>query len=289
MGPPSDSGAHPFPDHDLARRLERAEAATNAAFVDARGELDPGVGSGWIDVAGVYALFDGVGSPLTQTFGLGLFDPVGGEELDQIEAFFRGRGAPVLHEVSPYLPAETLGELNRRGYRPVEFSTVLVRPIGGGFEDVLPPLALREIEGGEEELWSRVAAEGWRSESAELGDFMEAFGQVVTRARGVHCFLAELEGRPIAAATLSIHGTVALLAGASTIPEGRRRGAQNALLRARLRFAAARGAELAMMAAQPGSGSQRNAQRQGFRVAYTRMKWELPEQGAGGNGRGEDA
>jgi hypothetical protein len=28
-----------------------------------------------------------------------------------------------------------------------------------------------------------------------------------------------------------------------------------------------------MMCAQPGSASQRNAERQGFRIAYTRIKW----------------
>jgi hypothetical protein len=32
-----------------------------------------------------------------------------------------------------------------------------------------------------------------------------------------------------------------------------------------------------MMCAEPGSSSQRNAERQGFRIAYTRMKWQLEE------------
>jgi hypothetical protein len=45
------------------------------------------------------------------------------------------------------------------------------------------------------------------------------------------------------------------------------------LLRHRLAFAAHRGIELAMVVAQPGSASQRNAERQGFRPAYTRVKW----------------
>jgi hypothetical protein len=30
-----------------------------------------------------------------------------------------------------------------------------------------------------------------------------------------------------------------------------------------------------MMCAQPGSASQRNAERHGFRIAYTRTKWRL--------------
>ena len=35
------------------------------------------------------------------------------------------------------------------------------------------------------------------------------------------------------------------------------------------------GCDLAMMVAEAGSGSQRNAERQGFRIAYTRTKWLL--------------
>jgi predicted acetyltransferase len=85
-----------------------------------------------------------------------------------------------------------------------------------------------------------------------------------------------MDGRPIASAALSILGPVAVLAGASTLPEARRRGAQRALLDARLRAAADDGCVLAMMAAAPGSASQRNAEREGFRIAYTRVKWALP-------------
>jgi GNAT superfamily N-acetyltransferase len=68
---------------------------------------------------------------------------------------------------------------------------------------------------------------------------------------------------------------VALFAGSATIPQMRRRGLQAALLRARMQFAADRGCDLAMMVAMAGSGSQRNAERQGFRIAYTRTKWQL--------------
>jgi hypothetical protein len=44
---------------------------------------------------------------------------------------------------------------------------------------------------------------------------------------------------------------VGLLAGASTVPEARRQGAQLALLEARLRYAFERGCDLAMMCARP--------------------------------------
>jgi hypothetical protein len=55
----------------------------------------------------------------------------------------------------------------------------------------------------------------------------------------------------------------------------RRHGLQAALLEARLRYAFERGSLLAMMVTEAGSQSQRNAERQGFRIAYTRTKWRL--------------
>jgi GNAT superfamily N-acetyltransferase len=67
---------------------------------------------------------------------------------------------------------------------------------------------------------------------------------------------------------------VALFAGASTVPEMRRRGLQAALLQERMRYALDHGCDLAMMVAMPGSDSQRNAERNGFGIAYTRTKWK---------------
>ncbi len=265
---------YPITDLDLARRLESAEAAANIAFIEARALLDPGIGAAHTRVAGVSAMFDGPDSPLTQTFGLGLSGVHDAADYQAIENFFLGRSAPVHHEVSPLAHPDTLVQLNARGYQPVEISTVLVRPTSLPVADKKNVL-VRKIGPDEGPLWSRSAGEGWSSESAELAGFIEAFGRVMVQAAGVHCFLAEIEGRPVATGALGLAGDVALLAGASTVPSARRRGAQLALLAARLEFAAARGADLAMMVAQPGSASQRNAERQGFRTAYTRTKWRL--------------
>ena len=263
----------PAVDHALARRLERAEAMANAASVDARGGLQPEVGAEWIDVAGTYAMFDGPESPLTQTFGLGLSEPCGVRELERLERFFSQRGAATSHEVSAFATPSVLGLLGARGYTPIEASVVLVRPTSTSAVDEPGPIAVRAIGVDEAPLWCRVAGQGWGSESAELGAFVESYGAVVTRARGVTCFLAELDGAPVAAAALNLNNGVALLAGATTIPSARRQGAQRALLKARLAFAAARDFALAMVVTQPGSASQRNAERQGFRPVYTRAKW----------------
>ena len=68
--------AYPFADIDLARRLERAEAQGNVNFVEARAAAFPDRGATWLEVAGTYAMFDGVDSPVTQTFGLGVYEPM---------------------------------------------------------------------------------------------------------------------------------------------------------------------------------------------------------------------
>ncbi|HEX8450461.1 MAG TPA: GNAT family N-acetyltransferase [Longimicrobium sp.] len=267
---------YPFSDLELSRRLERTEGRANAAFVDARARLDPASGATWMEAAGAYAMFDGAESPLTQTFGLGLFAEARDEDLARIEAFFEGRGAPVFHEVSPMADPSLLARLSARGYHPIELSSVLFRPTAGELSGPRTPgLTVRRASREEADRWAGITAEGWASEAPELGDFMLALGRISANAEGYHSFLAELDGEPVAAGGLSLGEGIALLAGASTIPAARRQGAQLALLQARLRFAAEQGYPLGMMAALPGSASQRNAERQGFRIAYTRTKWQL--------------
>lgn len=267
----------PFSDLSLSRRLERAEGRGNADFVEARAGIFPESGAQWIEVAGAYAMFDGVGSPLTQTFGLGVFDPVTSAEMEKLEEFFHQRGAHVHHEVSPIADASLLALLNERGYQPIELTSVMFRPIGRGVQLASPrneKVQARLMREGEEDLWARTAAKGWSGET-EFSDLILELSYITAKRPAGLSFFAELDGRPIATGSLLIHDGVALLAGASTIPEGRKQGAQLAVLESRLRYAAEAGCDLAMMCAAPGSASQRNAERQGFRIAYTRIKWEL--------------
>ncbi len=276
----SNETLFPFSDIELARRLERTEARANAEFVEARAKVFPESGAEWIEVAGAYAMFDGAVSPCTQTFGLGVFEPVTATVLDEIETFFKRHGAPVYHEISPLADASLLTLLCERGYHPIELSSVMYQPIGRDFQ---PPtsrneqLQVRLIKGDEHELWAQTAVKGW-AELNEFADSMVSLMQVsAARASGLS-FLAELNGQAIATGGLFIHDGVALMAGASTIPEGRKQGAQLALFESRLRYAVEQGCDLAMIGALPGSASQRNAERQGFRIAYTRIKWALAQE-----------
>jgi hypothetical protein len=225
-----------FAELALARRLERAEGDANAKFVEARARLFPESGAAWIEVAGAYAMFDGVASPCTQTFGLGIFETATSRALDDIETFFRDRGAPVSHDTCPLAGIELAALLSKRGYAPIEFSSVMYRPVADGVNaagTLNDRIHVRTIEAGEADVWVQTMTNGWSEEHPELKDSLLELGQISTQREDSVCFLAETGGQPIACGGLTIHGGVALFAGACTIPEARLQGAQLALLDAR--------------------------------------------------------
>jgi GNAT superfamily N-acetyltransferase len=268
-----------FMDLPLARRLERAEGSIGAAFTAVTQRVRPEIGATWHDFDGTYAIFDGVDSPLTQTIGLGLFSSVTPPALAAIEAFFEERGATAMHEVSPLAGVATYALLVDRGYRPVELSTVLVQPIAEPAAPAESPTLRVRIAGPEDRTaWVEASVMGW-SEDPAIARFIRSIAEVTVANDAMLHFLVERDGAVIATAALGVHEGIALLAGASTIPSARGLGAQALLLAARLAEARRRGCEIAMMVSEPGSVSQRNAERRGFRVAYTRAKWRLARAG----------
>ena len=218
-----------FSDLALSKRLERAEAVACAEYAEARRRLFPDSGAEWMEYAGACVVFDGIDSPVTQTFGLGIFEDLSAAALDVIERFFLDRGAPALHEVSPLAGVAALDLLCARQYRPVEISNVLYRPVekpaaeGGG------KITVRVTGPQEAQLWSDINARGWTHEHPEFLDFLQKNGAIAAAREDSPCFLAELDGHPGAAGSLCIHRGVALFGGATTVPELRRRGLQAAI------------------------------------------------------------
>jgi GNAT superfamily N-acetyltransferase len=262
-------------DIALSRRLERAEGKACLEFAEARRRADPDSGAEWIECAGAYAVFDGPDSPVTQTFGLGLLEELTPDALDRIEDFFRMRGAPVQHEISPFVGTAALDLLCTRGYRPIEISSVLYQPVQEPRSMAPGNASVRVIGANELQLWNEISLRGWTHEHPELLEFMSGIMTLSSSRENSVCFLAELSGIAGAAGALFLEEGVALFAGATTVPELRRQGLQAALLDQRMQYAALHGCDLAMMVTEAGSGSQRNAERNGFRIAYTRMKWKL--------------
>jgi len=84
-------------------------------------------------------------------------------------------------------------------------------------------------------------------------------------------YLALLGAEPIGGAALSFADGVAFVNGSGVRPSFRRRGAQGALIRARLDRARELGCDLACSSTLPGTASRRNMERHGFHVAYPKI------------------
>lgn len=207
------------------------------------------------------------------------------DDMNRLEAFYRERESATNVEVCPLADMSLTNHLSERGYRSVEFSNVLVRRLNASPEGN-EERARRETEAPGEveateatpdeiETLTEVVARGFaEDDESGLALMMEIF-RVNARTAGVYHFAARIGDTIVGGGGLRVSEGIAGLAGASTLPAYRGRGAQNALLNARLRFAVQCGCGIATVTTLPGSTSQRNAQRHGFQVAYTRTKWML--------------
>ncbi len=262
----------------LSQKLERTEAFANAEFIKSRIKMVPDSQAEWIDVNGTYAMYDGAESFFTQTFGLGLFSSSIEADLEIIEEFYNRLNASVCHEVSPMVDPVLLEILVKKGYQPIELTNILYKQLSNKDEKktkVESMISSRKMKDGEENLWALTSVEGWCQDAGDIKDLMYNYSQLSCKSVGATPYFVHFNDKPISTGLLYIYDDVALLASDSTIPEGRKKGGQSALIEARLNDAIESGCTLAMLVADPGSQSQMNAEKNGFRIAYTRTKWKL--------------
>lgn len=265
-----------FADLALARRLETTDALAGVEFARAWARLHSYTGEVSLPVAGGHAGFAGADSPVTQAFALGLNGPVTEADMERMEDFYRAHRAPVNIETCPLADPSLLKVLNERDYHAIEYSNVLARELTADDAKFTRnsgnPLQVRRAEPNEAEAYSLVVAKSFFESTQITPEFMDVIMSPF-HAAGAYFFMAEVNGVAAGGAMMSVHQGVASLGGAGTLPEFRNRGAQKALILARLKLAADSGCDLAMVATLPGSGSQRNVERHGFRVVYTRTKF----------------
>lgn len=156
-----------------------------------------------------------------------------------------------------------------RGWRPMA-----VRPLDGDDEGEAAShgsLEVLPVPDSDLEEFLSVLLAGY-GEHGVVGRFIEA-GH---RAKPILRFGAWSEGRMIAAAGMTLHGDVASLGGASTLPEARGKGAQSLMLRHRLQIARQAGCAWAVATAGYGTQSARNMERAGF-LLHNRPSRYVPE------------
>ncbi len=251
-----------FADAQLARRVEGAEAA-NARGCGLRD------GASVLEIAGGCAIFLGAESPLTQAVGIGLNGPVGPQMIGEIESFFRSRGARVSLDLCPLADPGLLPILAARGYHLTEFSNVLVKRLAGTPEASTP--RVRRVAADACDLWSRTVGRGY-FDGPELTEQEMDVGRAIFAMPGALCYLAADEsGRPVAGAAAAVYQGLIVLFADSTTASSRRCGFQRELIAARLNEGISWGCDVATASTQPGSASQRNYERMGFEVVYTRV------------------
>jgi GNAT superfamily N-acetyltransferase len=254
-----------FVDRALAVRLEAAEDLGQINFAQALAQTQPEVA---IEaVAGGHVVFAGKDSPIGRAIGCGLTQPITPADLDFIEDFYFSRGAPARIDVPPLVDEGVFAMLEERGYRLEELNNVLGRTLAPGerFREEAGGIAIRRTSPTEAESCAAVLAACFSAptlaplltplfRAAELVLVAEADGKVVATGNGL----------------IAPEHSMVALHGAGTLPEFRGRGIQTALLGRRLNAAVEAGCTLAVIVTRAGTISQRNAERLGFSLAYTK-------------------
>ena len=265
-----------FMDLILARRMEMAEARACRGCAESFQNMHPDFPVAVEEIAGGYAVFAGVDSPVTQAIGVGLNGEVSDPELDRLQDFFFSRGAAAAVELCPLVDMSLDDRFAKRGFHLLEVSDVLFRKLSmpDDAADAMPAgVSVRRAVSEEANLWAETVAQGFAEHYPVTQAGLDVMGGFFPRSGDeAACFLAFVNGTVAGGAALSARGGVCGLFGASTLPAFRRRGVQSALMSARLAWATERGCDLAVSIAQPGSASHRNIERRSFRVAYTRTK-----------------
>lgn len=255
-----------FADEDLFVRLERFLAQIGrqgAALFGPDHFLDLGHG---------YAVFAGVGCPITQAHGR-----FSAEDIDQISSFYAERGTGWEAIVTPFAEPGAVDRLQQIGAQLNGWETVLFLPlphlnITGA--RLLPEVSIQEVGEDRVHEWAQLLQSGF--EDPSLNSALANLNRYMTELPGMHRYLLSTRGSTAAAAGLIIRDDIAYLAGSATREEFRGQGFHGALLDRRVQVAMRHGARLAIIGTEPGSISQRNAERAGFRVAYNVLSFSVP-------------
>ena len=261
-----------FIDSSVALRLEAAEDIASTLFAQELSQLRPELGCAVLEVSGAHAVFAGAGSPMTHVIGMGLSGPVASEELDRVERFYFSRGSAFELVLAPLAHESLFKLVASRPYRLASMESVLSRRIDAGEVFSAPPTAIETARPSANELaqFDDVVARGFASggDPAPLRGIFSTSAQIPNSIAVLAFLRGQLAGG--AGGLIIKERKMAALFGASTLAEFRNRGVQTALLHLRLKLASDAGCELAVVVASPGSTSQRNAERAGFRLAYTK-------------------
>jgi hypothetical protein len=262
-----------FVDKAFARRLESVEEMPQVFYARVFQKTWPKIGAAEEEICGGHMIFAGLGSPIGRATGAGLDRPFTVEDLDRVEQFYRSRRAPSQVDLCPLHDESVFEMLKERGYGIAELNNVLYRKLDPGEEFPAPPAGceIRRSRPEEAEELSSIVERAFFPEGAPAS-YRGLLAPIYKMEGGV-AFKASIGGKIVACAaglTIREHRVFALC-GAGTLESFRGCGLQTALLRARMVAAAEAGCDYAVVVTRGGTTSQRNCERLGFHVAYSKV------------------
>jgi ribosomal protein S18 acetylase RimI-like enzyme len=228
-----------------------------------------GIAYRWIDETTV-ALLSRFLPSFTRVVGL---RPGQERHIEPLVDWYREHGARPTFELVPGMYDGALGrELTRLGFFQSGFHAALIgQPDVSATSDANMDIEHIDCADAMEGYLDAYVA-GWGIAEKDQAQFKSNIRPWRDQS-GWSLYLARVEGRPAAAATLYVHDRVGYLADAATAPAFRRHGLHVALLRRRIRDASASGVDFIFSGAEPMSTSHRNMERAGLRLHFIRAKW----------------
>lgn len=264
--------------HEAIARVDRAEMDAYIELYTAAADL----GCGWLELDGIWVVWSSRDEDPGFSCVLNLADAADpGAMLERLEDAVARRGAGWIGiDTPPALAAwATPQELQRRGYVPDYDEFIVAAKIPPEPSDAPPagdPRVERVTDAAMLEVFARTLNIGYEVPANHVRGYV--FGSTIGKPNWYH-YLVWIDGRPASASVLFVTNGVADLFVTTTVPELRGRGAQSALIRARLDDARAAGCDIATSQVIVSNASPRNMLRQGFEILYRRSIWGKPLRG----------
>lgn len=262
---------------DQARAIERVERAEMESYI-ALYTAATEHGCGWLEIDGIHVVWSGGDEDPGFSAVLNLADaPDPGVMLSTLEDAARERGAKMIGIDTPPALADwaTAQELESRGYI-ADYDEYIVAIETHAFAGTELPEGVRislVTDPAEIDLFARTLNIGYEVPAEHPRGYV--FGSTIGQPNWSH-YLAWVDDQPASASVLFITEGVGDLFVTTTVPHLRGRGAQNAMITARLRDARDAGCDIATSQVITSNASPRNMFRRGFESLYQRSIWGKP-------------
>lgn len=195
------------------------------------------------------------------------------DKIDEILTFFQEREIPAQFELTPAsVSEELLNLLTERGYSQNRFHTTLYGSCEESSPMYHPEVAIHKLDKKDFHTFADIYTKAFQM-PVFLKDAVAQNNAVLYGKTGWSFYLATIGQEPAGIGVLFIQDGIAEMAAAATLTDFRNKGIHQALLQERIKHALKANCHLLVGEAAYLSTSQRNMERAGMRLAYTKAIW----------------